>query len=183
MPSILFMNTELLSCPPTDNSARNCQHSSVNVKGSRHVSTALSCFFPTIFLRIDMMGDQRKLESGVKFHCSQAAKKITFFKDTLPSSLWLGHMGMFSYWMQSWWKERLCCCVNHGNDLHTLHLCALLVLLPHPIVYNLTANPSHRPFFSSKVSAHLGFVQIMWISSALGQTLIKREINNHFDAS
>lgn len=109
-------------------------------------------FFPPIFLRIDMMGDQRKLESRVTFHSSQGAKKKriflkTHFYNNFPSSLWLGHMGMFSYWRQSWWKERLCFCVNHGNDPHTLHLCALLVLLPHSIVYNLTANSSHTPFF------------------------------------
>lgn len=78
--------------------------------------------FYFIFLRSDMMGGQRKLESGVKFHCSQEAKKITFFLKThlqnyFPSSSWLNHMGMLSYWLESWWKEQLCCYIKHNTFL------------------------------------------------------------------
>lgn len=39
-------------------------------------------FFILSFSELIWWGGQRKLESGVKFHCSQEAKKITIFKDT-----------------------------------------------------------------------------------------------------
>lgn len=122
MPSILFMNWELLSGALTDNIVKTRQHSSANVKGSWHVSTAARSLFPELiwWRRIE-----RKWESGVKFRCAQTSKKITFstlFGTVLPSFLWLGHMGT-SCWPRSPWKEWVCCCVNRGNDLLTLGVC------------------------------------------------------------
>lgn len=101
-------------------------------------------FLTVILTELIWLGDRRKLESEVKFRCSQEAEKITFFWRHISKTIfspppWLSHMGMFSYWLQSWWKEWLCCCVNHGNNLHTLHFRALLVLLPHPCLqFNAT---------------------------------------------
>lgn len=66
MPSISFMNCTLLSGTLTDNIVRACQHSSVNVKGNWHVWTA------TLSLSLSV-------QRGVKFHCVQSSKKMTFF--------------------------------------------------------------------------------------------------------
>lgn len=83
MPSILFMNTELLSCPPTDNSASNCQHSSVNVKGSRHVSTALSCFLFYLSQNwYDGGGVSVNWSQGSNSTVLKKPRKLHFFKDT-----------------------------------------------------------------------------------------------------
>lgn len=150
MPSILFMNWELLSGVLTGNIVKTCQHSSVNVKGSWHVSTAtfplaLPISFPEF---IWWRGRECKQESRVKFLCAQTSKTITIFCTFwigFPSFLWLSHMGTFILNSQSLWKEWACCCINTV-------VCALTGLLPHLHVYSLTVHSSWVSL--TGVSAH-----------------------------
>lgn len=122
MPSILFMNWELLSGVLTDNIVKTCQHSSANAKGSRHVSTAA-------FSRIFFSPPQNWYdEGGWEVNWSRGSNSIVL-KHPFFTLFWnnfalqLSHMGTPPYWLQSRWKERVCCCVNCGNDLLTPCVC------------------------------------------------------------
>lgn len=147
MPSISFMNCELLSGALTDNIVRACQHSSANVKGNWHVSTATFSLFllPFFFCsqnRYDGGGRNVKLESGVKFHCVPTSKKITFF--THFERISPPHRSSVTWeliWTAVAMKGRgLLLCKPWKWSSHTVCLCALLALLPHLNVYSLTAH-------------------------------------------
>lgn len=130
MPSISFMNCELLSGALTDNIVRACQHSSGNVKGNWHVSTATFSLFLLLFFffvpRIDMMEEART------WNWSQGSNSIVFRR---PRKLHFLHISKefphlpaaqshgSSYGLQWQWKDRVCCCVNRGNDPLTLCVC------------------------------------------------------------
>lgn len=152
MPSILFMNWELLSGVLTDNIVKTCQHSSANAKGSRHVSTAaFSRIFPPpppelIWWR--RMGS--KLESGVKFHCAQTSIFYTFLKQFCPPAQSHGNSSILTAVTMK--GAGLLLCKLWKWSSHTVCLCALLALLPHPDVYSLTAHSFWTSVF--EVSAH-----------------------------
>lgn len=102
MPSISFMNCELLSGALTDNIVRACQHSSANVKGNWHVSTAtfsllLLPFFFFLFPE-SIWWRRPECEIGVRGQiplCSDVQGNYIFytFRKNFPTSPQLSHMG------------------------------------------------------------------------------------------
>lgn len=152
MPSILFMNWELLSGALTDNIVKT---SPTFLCGCERQLTCFDCGSLARSQNWYDEGGERKRESGVKFHCAQTSKKITFstlFREQLSLlSPAQSHVGLILTAIPMKGTGLLLCKPWKWSS-HTVCLCALPGLLPHPDVYSLTAHSYEASAF--EVSAH-----------------------------
>lgn len=154
MPSILFMNWELLSGALTDNIVRTRQHSSANVKGSWHVSTAAPSLPLSLFPRIDMMKENVNRSQGSNSIVLKHPRKLHFlhFSEQFSLLSLARSHGNFISTAITVKGTGLLLCKPRKLSSHTVCLCAPPGLLPHPDVYSLTAHSYWALAF--EVSAH-----------------------------